>query len=143
LGREEYLNSEKYEIRPRDYSAPGNIIPEITVLNQIRRAEPALHSHLGLQFYNAFNDQVLLYGKRAALQDDLILVAVSLDPHSAQDATIEIPLWEWGLADNGSLAVEDLVRHQHFVWSGKLQRIRLDPNELPYAIWRLAPLGGA
>ena len=63
-GREEYLDSEKYEIRPRDYRAPGNIVAEITALNRIRRRHPALQSHRGLTFYNAFNDQIILYGKR-------------------------------------------------------------------------------
>ena len=62
-GREEY-DSEKYEIRVRDHDAPGNIVAEIAALNRIRKAHPALHSHLGVTFYNAFNDFVLLYGKR-------------------------------------------------------------------------------
>ena len=65
-GREEYLDSEKYEIRVRDCRAPGNIVGEITALNRIRRAHPALQTHLGVTFYPAFNDQVLLYGKRLA-----------------------------------------------------------------------------
>ena len=69
----------------------------------------------------------------------MILVAVSLDPHHAQEATFELPLWEWKLPDHGSLLVEDLMRGQRFVWTGKLQHIRLDPRDLPFAIWRLAP----
>src|ERR1700723_1721123 len=62
-GREEYLNSEKYEIRVRDYDAPGNIVSEISKLNRIRRAHPALQRHLGLKFYSAHHDQVVCYGK--------------------------------------------------------------------------------
>src|SRR5262249_56268879 len=62
-GREEYLDSEKYEIRVRRLDAPGNIVSEIAALNRIRRANPALQTHLGLTFYNAFNDQVMVYGK--------------------------------------------------------------------------------
>src|SRR6185295_6214495 len=94
-GREEYLDSEKYEIRARDQNAPGNIVAEIAALNRIRKAHPALQSHLGVKFYNAFNDQVLLYGKQATASGDMILVAVCLDPHNVQDATFELPLWEW------------------------------------------------
>jgi starch synthase (maltosyl-transferring) len=56
-----------------------------------------------------------------------------------QEATFELPLWEWKLPDHGSLLVEDLLREQTSVWTGKLQRVRLDPAQLPYAIWRLAP----
>lgn len=139
-GREEYLNSDKYEIRVRNYDAPGNIIAEIAALNRIRKANPALQTHLGLNFYNAFNDRIILYGKALPARDDMILVAVSLDPHNPQEAVFEIPLWEWGMPDHGSLAVEDLMRNNRFVWSGKLQHVRLDPASLPFAIWRIAPL---
>ncbi len=139
-GREEYLNSEKYEIRVRRFDAPGNIVAEIAALNRIRKANPSLQTHRGLSFYNAFNDNVMVYGKALPERHDMILVAVSLDPHHAQEAVFEIPLWEWGLPDHGSLAAEDLMHDHRFVWTGKLQRVRLDPAGLPFAIWRIAPL---
>lgn len=141
-GREEYLDSEKYEVRQRDFSAPGNIVAEITTLNRLRRLHPALHTHLGVRFYNAFNDQVLVYGKPSPDGAEMILVAVSLDPHHAQEASFEVPLWEWKLPDNGSVEVEDLMRGSRFAWHGKVQRVRLDPADLPFAIWRIAPMGG-
>jgi len=141
-GREEYLDSEKYEIRVRDFAQPGNIVAEISALNRLRKLHPALHSHLGLTFYNAFNDQVMVYGKATAERDDMILVAVSLDPHGVQEASFEVPLWEFQLSDNGAVDVEDLMRGQRFVWQGKVQHVRLDPAEMPFAIWRIAPQGG-
>lgn len=141
-GREEYLDSEKYEARRRDFSAPGNIVAEITTLNRLRRLHPALHSHLGVRFYNAFNDQVLVYGKPSPDGAEMILVAVSFDPHHAQEASFEVPLWEWKLPDNGAVEVEDLMRNNRFVWHGKVQHVRLDPVDLPFAIWRIAPTGG-
>jgi starch synthase (maltosyl-transferring) len=141
-GREEYLDAEKYEIKHRDRNAPGNIKAEIARLNRIRRIEPALQSHRGLTFYNAYNDEVMVYGKALPPRRDMILVAVSLDPHRAQEATFEVPLWEWGLPDHASLVVEDLIDERRFVWTGKLQHVRLDPAQLPYAIWRIAPLAG-
>jgi starch synthase (maltosyl-transferring) len=140
-GREEYLDSEKYQIRVRDFAASGNIVAEISALNRIRRAHPALQSHLGVTFYPAFNDQVLLYGKRTPGGREMILVAVSLDPRNVQEAAIEVPLWEWGLQDHESLAASCLMRGHRFVWTGKQQRIRLDPADLPFAIWQVAPLG--
>jgi starch synthase (maltosyl-transferring) len=140
-GREEYLDSEKYQIRVRDSTAPGNIVAEISMLNRIRRAHPALQTHLGLTFYPAFNDQVLLYGKRTPGGRDMILVAVSLDPYNAQEAAIEIPLWEWGLPDHEALAATDLIRGHHFAWTGKHQHIRFDPVDLPFAILQIAPSG--
>ena len=141
-GREEYLDSEKYEIRHRDFAAPGNIVAEISTLNRLRQSHPALQSHLGVKFYNAFNDQVMVYGKAAAGSEDMILVAVSLDPHGVQEAAFEVPLWEWKLPDDGAVEVEDLMRGRRFVWQGKVQHLRLDPADLPFAIWRIAPLGG-
>jgi len=142
-GREEYLDSEKYEIRPRDFTAPGNIVAEISMLNRLRRSHPALQSHLGVTFYNAGNDQILVYGKRVAGAADMVLVAVSLDPHHPQEAGFEIPLWEWKLPDDGAIEVEDLLAGHRFTWHGKNQHLRLDPSVLPFAIWRLAPRSAA
>ena len=141
-GREEYLDSEKYQIRVRDPAAPGNIVAEITALNRIRRGHVALQSHLGVTFYNAFNEQVLVYGKTAPHRHDelreMILVAVNLDPREVQQATFELPLWEFGLADHDSLSAEDLMRERTFTLTGKMQQLTLDPNDLPFVIWRLS-----
>jgi starch synthase (maltosyl-transferring) len=142
-GREEYLNSEKYEIRVRDYIAPNNIVSEISKLNQIRRSHPALQSHLGLRFYPAHNDQIIFYGKPLSAHGDLILVAVSLDPFHVQESTIEVPLWEWQLPDNASVTVRDLMHGSISIWHGKLQRVRLDPADLPFALWRVSHHGVA
>ncbi len=142
-GREEYLDSEKYEIRVRRHDAPGNITAEIAKLNQIRRANPALQSHLGLRFYPAHDDQVLFYGKMTPDRADMVLVAVNLDPFHAHDVTIEVPMWEWKIPDDAAIVAHDLMAETTLTWRGKLQRIRLDPAVLPFAIWRVAPgIGG-
>lgn len=135
--RKEYANSEKYEIRAWDWDRPGNIIGEITALNRIRRENPALHSHLGLSFQNAWNENVVFFEKATSDRQNVVLVAISLDTGASQEADIEIPLWKFGLSDNDTLRAEDLMREREVVWSGKHQRIRLDP-ELPFAIWRVA-----
>ncbi|MDR3538166.1 MAG: alpha-1,4-glucan--maltose-1-phosphate maltosyltransferase [Acetobacteraceae bacterium] len=140
-GREEYVDAEKYEIRVRDYQAPGNIIAEITALNRIRRTQPALQSHLGLTFYNADNNEVLLYGKQRRSDREIVLMAVSLDPRGPQEATIEIPLWELGLPDDAAVSVRDLMHDTDFTWYGKYQRVRLDPAGLPFAVWQITPAG--
>jgi starch synthase (maltosyl-transferring) len=144
-GKEEYLDSEKYEIRAWDWQRPGNIIDEITLLNRIRQANPALHTHLGVRFHQASDDNILYFSKATRdgerFGDNVLLVAINLDPFAAHDSEIELPLWEFGLPDDGALAVEDLVRDTHFTWRGKRQHIRLDPFELPFAIWRVRPAG--
>src|ERR1700730_10566040 len=138
-GREEYHDSEKYQIRVRDQNAPGNIVFEIAILNRLRRAHPVLQSHLGVRFYNAFNDQILLYGKMSSSREDMILIAVSLDPHHVQEADFELPLWERKLPDHGSLRVEDLIGGHTSGWGGKLEAGGRDAGALAHAIWRLVP----
>jgi len=137
-GREEYLDSEKYEIRPRDYDAPGNIVADITLLNRLRRAHPALQTHLNTRFFTAYNDSIIYYARPEPDGTGMILVMVNLDPHHAQEASFELPLWEFGIPDDGRIAVHDLVGGYRFDWHGKTQWIRLDPSE-PYRIWRIAP----
>jgi starch synthase (maltosyl-transferring) len=135
--KKEYANSEKYEIRAWDWNRPGNIVSEIAALNRIRRENPALHSHLGLSFLNAWNDNVMFFEKASAGRENVILVAISLDPYATQEADVEIPLWKFGRSDYDTLMAEDLMRGRAFAWTGKYQRVRLDP-ELPFAIWRVS-----
>lgn len=143
-GKEEYLDSEKYEIRAWDWNRPGNIIQEITQLNRIRKENPALQTHLHIRFLAASNDNILFFMKSTlpaggceGFGDNMVLVAINLDPYAAHDAMLELPLWELGLPDDGTLEADDLVNGGRRVWHGKLQHVRLDPFVNPYAIWRL------
>jgi starch synthase (maltosyl-transferring) len=136
-GKEEYLDSEKYQIRIWDHERPGNIVREITQLNWLRRANPALHSHLGVRFHTAHNDRVLFFSKATPERDNVILVAISLDPFEAQTALIELPLWDFGLPDHGTLYADDLIDGGHLSWQGKQQTVYLHPGQ-PYRIWRVA-----
>jgi starch synthase (maltosyl-transferring) len=138
-GREEYADSEKYQIRAWGWDRPGNITREIAALNRLRRANPALQTHLGTTFLNAFNDSILYYERATPDRSNVLLVAVGLDPHNPQEADFEIPLWNWSLPDDAALEAEDLIQGSRFVWRGKRQHMRLDPHALPYAIWRVHP----
>ena len=140
-GKEEYLNSEKFQLRAWPERAPGDIVDEITRFNQLRRMHPELQSHLGTRFYRAHNVHVLYYGKfldagYLSRHRSMVLVAVSLDPHAGQQADIEIPLWELGLPDHASVAVDELWEGHRFQWHGKHQRIRLEATR-PFALWRI------
>jgi starch synthase (maltosyl-transferring) len=136
-GKEEYLDSEKYELRAWDHERAGNIVAEVTRLNRIRRANPALQRHTGVRFHAADNEQVLFFSKRTPALDNVVLVAVSLDPHEPQEATLDLPLHELGLPEHGAYAVADLLHERALEWRGARQRVRLDPGA-PYAIWRIA-----
>ena len=134
-GKEEYLDSEKYQIRVWDMDQPGHIKDDITTINRLRRDHPALQQFANLTFYRADNDQVLAYGKQSG--DDFILIHVNLDPHHTQKFSFDVPLWAFGLPDDASIEVRDLLHGNHFTWHGKTQWLELDPQTRPYAIWQL------
>ena len=142
-GKEEYLNSEKYEIRAWDFDQPGHIKDDIRLVNALRRRHPALRDFLSLAFYNTSNPQVLGYGKRTADLSDFLLFHVNLDPHNPQSFSFEVPLWEFGLPDDAAIEVRDLIRGNYFTWHGKTQLLELAPDSRPYAIWQLFAPGGS
>lgn len=151
--KEEYLDSEKFQIRPRDIANyrqhPANIVAEITRLNAIRRSYPALQNHLGIRFYRADNPQIFYFARYLETDpavagapfftEGVLLVAISLDPFNVQESEIEVPTWEWQLADDVTLQVENLMQGEHFTWTGSRQHIRLDPQHCPFAVWHVRP----
>jgi starch synthase (maltosyl-transferring) len=139
-GKEEYLDSEKFEIHPREWRSPNDIVDDVTRLNVLRRENEALQTHLNTRFYLAHNDSVIWYGKPAPDGSHMIMVMVSLDPHNPQSCDYEVPLWEFGLGDNDSIAVEDLFGGYRFELQGKYQHIALDPDE-PFRVWKLTVPG--
>jgi starch synthase (maltosyl-transferring) len=143
-GSEEYLDSEKYQLRAWDWNRPGNIVDVVTMLNRIRRANPALHSHLGLTFLTAHNDRILFFEKATPSRENVVLVAISLDPFQPQEADIELParaFEHWRMQEWDALAVTDLVTGARQEWRGRRQHVRIEP-ERPFAIWRIAPAAG-
>ncbi|GLU32255.1 maltotransferase domain-containing protein [Trinickia caryophylli] len=142
---EEYLDSEKYQLRAWDWHRPGNIVGIVTALNRIRRANRALQTHLGLTFLPAHNDRILFFEKATPARDNVVLVAISLDPFSPQAADIELP-WHtfahWHMNDWDALAVTDLMNGARFEWRGRRQHVHIDPDTQPFAIWRIAPAAG-
>jgi starch synthase (maltosyl-transferring) len=137
-GTEEYRNSEKYEIVARDWEAPGNIRDYVRRINEIRRARPALREYRALEFYASDSDDVIFYGKRSASGDDVVWVAVNLDPFEAHEATLHLPLPGLGLPPDGRIQVHELLTDQRQLWRGPTHTVRLDPRQEPAAIFRVA-----
>jgi starch synthase (maltosyl-transferring) len=135
-GREEYADSEKYEIRVRDWNAPGNIKAEIARINRIRRENPALHDWRNVAFYRADDDDVIFFGKRAG--NNVLFVAVNLDPHAARDPLLWFPTGDFGIEDDATYDVEELLGSTKQAWRGSSHRWRLDPQINPAAIFRLS-----
>ncbi|WGF89305.1 maltotransferase domain-containing protein [Marinivivus vitaminiproducens] len=139
-GKEEYLDSEKYQIRVWDLDQPGNIKAEVTAINRARRQNPALRQFTGLEFVTAWNDNIVAYVKRTPSGDNAVLVAVNLDYAHAQEASVELPLWRFGLPDHGAVTAFDLLTGERQRWQGKMQYLRLDPAARPFGMWRLTPV---
>jgi starch synthase (maltosyl-transferring) len=136
-GREEYLDSEKYEIRARDFDAPGNISDHIRRLNTIRNEHAALQTQRNILLLNAWNENVIAYTRLSPDHDEAIMVLVNLDPHNRQECAYEAPLWEFGLPDHAAIEVDDLLFGGRFTLYGKSHQIALDPKHNPVVIWRL------
>ncbi len=136
-GTEEPLDSEKYEIKVRDWDAPGNIKADIARINRIRRENPALQGYKNLRFYQADDDNILFYGKMTPDRQNAIFVAVNLDPFEAHEAVLHLPLQEIGLGPDEQYQVVELLGGARHLWKGEAQRIRLDPQEQPAAILRV------
>ncbi len=128
-GKEEYLNSDKYEIRTRDWRAPGNIVDLVTRLNRIRHENPALQEYDNLQFYHAENDKILFYGK--SLGDNHILVAVNLDPFIRHSSFVYVPLEKFGLGPEQGYQMHDLLTDRRYLWYGSRNYVELDPQTCP------------
>ncbi|MCL6739506.1 DUF3459 domain-containing protein, partial [Streptomyces neyagawaensis] len=131
-GSEEYLDSEKYQLRPRDWEAAERegrtITPLITALNDIRRRHPALHGLRNLRFHHTDNDAVMAYSKRTG--PDTVLVVVNLDPHHTQTARVSLDMAELGLGPDENAPMHDELTGETYRW-GRTNYVRLEPGRAP------------
>jgi starch synthase (maltosyl-transferring) len=134
-GREEYADSEKYELKHRDWDAAGNLSAEIARINAVRRENPALQDWRNVRFLDGGADSVLFFVKSAGT--NALLIAVNLDPSHAVEAALHLPLAELGIRPNESFACEELLTGERFMWQGEVQRVRLDPQLAPAVIFRI------
>ncbi|MEU2021146.1 alpha-1,4-glucan--maltose-1-phosphate maltosyltransferase [Streptomyces sp. NPDC016469] len=139
-GSEEYLDSEKYEIRPRDWEAAEregrSLAPLITSLNRIRRRHPALQQLRDVHFHASDNDAVIAYSKRSG--SNILLVVVNLDPHHTQEATVSLDMPQLGLDRHESVPVRDELTGTSYHW-GRTFYVRLEPGVTPAHIAVLRP----
>ncbi|MFL4902267.1 alpha-1,4-glucan--maltose-1-phosphate maltosyltransferase [Streptomyces sp. MMS24-I2-30] len=131
-GSEEYLDSEKYQLKPRDWTTATRegrtIAPLITHLNTIRRRHPALRRLRNLRFHETDNDAVIAYSKRTG--DDTVVVVVNLDPHHTQEATVSLDMPQLGLDWHESVPVHDELTGESHHW-GRTNYVRLTPGRAP------------
>lgn len=126
-GSEEYLDSEKYQIKVRDWNQPGNLRELITRVNAIRREHPALQRNDMLRFHLTDNSALLWFSKRA--DRDAVFVVANTTPHLLQHGWIELPIHEFGIAPDTPYTVEDLLDGTQYSWRSAWNYVRLDPAE--------------
>jgi starch synthase (maltosyl-transferring) len=135
-GTEEYANSEKYEIKTRNWNSPNCLREFVAHLNAIRRGNAALQQFANLRFHTTDNDQIILFSKSSADRSNIILVAVNLDPHHPHHCTALVPSDAVGVAPGRSYTVTDLLTGTSYNW-GESNYVRLDPQVEPAHILRV------
>jgi starch synthase (maltosyl-transferring) len=136
-GTEDYLDSEKYQVRVWDFDKPGHIKEWIKLVNTIRRANPALQADHRLRFLETTSDQIIAYVKTTRDLSNIILTVINLDPQRAQEAHVRLPLELFDLSPEVSYQMHDLLSDARFTWRGESNYVRLDPAVCPAHIFRL------
>lgn len=136
-GSEEYLDSEKYQLRQWKLDDPASLKDLITRLNQIRRQHPALQRDWGLRFHSVDNEQLLAYSKRSEAGEDILLMVVNLDVHHDQSGWLTLPLEYFGLRPDEQYQVEDLLTGARYIWQGPTNYVALSPRGQSAHILRL------
>ncbi len=137
VGSEEYLNSEKYEIRRWNLDASHSLKEVIARVNRIRREHAALQSDRSLVFHEVDNEQIIAYGKSTPDAKDSLVVVVNLDPHHVQSGWVRLDLERMGMKAGASYVVHDLLSDQWYTWHGERNYVQLDPQVMPAHILRV------
>ncbi len=137
VGSEEYLNSEKYEIKQWNLQSADSLKEFIARVNAIRRENRALQSDWSLRFHPVDNDQLICYSKSSEDLSNMILVVVNLDPHHTQAGWVEVPLEAFGLDEQQRYQVHDLLGDARYLWHGSRNFVQLDPHVVPAHIFRV------
>jgi len=136
-GKEEYLDSEKYEIKQWDWEAPWNLKDIIAKVNLIRRMNPALQTTRNLRFVPISNDQLIAYSKATLDRANVLLMIVNLDPYHTQSGWTNVPLDDFGLTADEPYDVEDLLSGDRYTWRGAFNYVELNPFNCPAHIFKL------
>lgn len=134
-GSEEYLDSEKYQIRHWDIDNPDSLRSLIARVNHIRHENPALHGDWSLRFHPVDNDQVIVYSKTTADLSNIIVVVVNLDPHHTQSGWVDLPIDAFQLDPNRPYQAHDLLTDARYFWHGMHNYVELNPQAMPAHIF--------
>lgn len=136
-GSEEYLDSEKYEVRHWDINHPQSLKEIIARVNRIRRENPALQADRTLRFHHLDNEQMIAYSKQSPDGSNVVLMVVNLDPHHTQSGWLDLPLEDMGVATDQPYQVHDLLSDARYLWHGPRNYVELNPHVVPAHILRI------
>ncbi|MDQ3879393.1 MAG: alpha-1,4-glucan--maltose-1-phosphate maltosyltransferase, partial [Actinomycetota bacterium] len=133
-GSEEYLDSEKYQLKPRDFTQPGTLVPYISKINEIRHKHGPLSALRNLHLHDVDKESIMAFSKSD--EDGTILVVVNLNPFHWEEGTVDLDLEALGVEPSEPFEVHDLITDTRYVWNGPFNYVRLDPYEEPAHIFR-------
>jgi len=129
--KEEYLDSEKYELKQWDWKSRGSLRPVIERVNRIRHQNPALQTTRNVRVYTVDNEAMLCYGKLSKDRSNIIITVISIDPHHTQAGWVTLPLEDMGLDPEAPYTMHDLISDDKYIWQGPRNYIELDPTVMP------------
>jgi len=136
-GKEEYLNSEKYEIKQYNWKQTNRMTDLITLINRARKQHAALQTTWNIHFCACENSQLLAYVKYTDDLSDIVLVVVNLDAHNRQWGYVQLPLSLLRLSDKINLKLHDVVADERYTWTQEWNYVELDPNKLPFHLFHV------
>ncbi len=139
-GKEEYLDSEKYEVKNWDWDKQTKLRQLITMINQIRKDNKALQTTYNYQSCKIENDMIMAYLRKTDDNQNCIMVVVNLDPFHRQSGWVKVPLSELGVAEGHHLVMHDLITDARYIWTKEWNFVELDPTMLPFHIFRIEGL---
>ncbi len=137
VGGEEYLDSEKYQLRHWDLDSPDSLRGLVALVNRIRRENPALQSDWNLRFFDTDNEQLICYAKATPDGENVIVVVVNLDPHHVHSGWIDLDLKAIGVEEGSTFQMHDLITGGRFLWHGARGFVMLDPQRVPAHVFRV------
>jgi starch synthase (maltosyl-transferring) len=135
-GSEEYLDSEKYQLRTWNIDSPDSLREMITLVNEIRHENLALQSDRGLRFHTTENESLIAYTKSTTDLADVVLTVVNLDPHHTQAGMVTLPLKDLGLDTEKSYQAHELLSGARYMWNGPRNYVEINPHAAPAQIFR-------
>lgn len=136
-GKEEYFNSEKYEVRQYDWKRTNRMTDIMALLNKIRKENAALQSTWNVQFCAIENPNLIAYLKATDDLSNIILTVVNLDPHGQQSGYVNLPKDRLKLGDKINVKLHDLVTDEHYTWTQQWNFVQLNPHKMPFHLFKL------